>query len=162
MGLFLSRSVHKVDKKGRVSVPAGFRAALGDKLGEGLALYIPVADLGCIEAAPYAKIDERVAQIERLNPDEFEAIAIANAFLGNMTPAGFDGEGRIVLPPELIDYADISEKVTFVGMGRVFHIWEADRLAAHDLLSREVARKNTHLLRNPDAPHRPPAPESGA
>jgi len=69
-----------------------------------------------------------------------------------LTHATFDGEGRIVLPPYLMEYAGITDSATFVGVGRTFQIWEAEALAAHDIATRTVARDNIKLLRKPAPP----------
>ena len=151
MALFLSRSVHKVDKKGRVSVPSGFRAALGDELARGLALNIPLVGFACIEASPYSKIEQRIAKLDELPTDEAEAMALAHQLMGSMTHATFDAEGRIVLPDYLMVHAGIADSATFVGLGRSFQIWEAAALAEHDVVTRDVARKNIHMLRKPAA-----------
>lgn len=149
MALFLSRSVHKVDKKGRVSVPSGFRAALGDELTQGLALNMPIVGFPCIEAQPYAKLEERVALLDTLPVDEAEAMSLAHQLLGTLAHVTFDPEGRIVLPDYLMEYAGITVSATFVGLGRTFQIWEAEALAAHDIATRTVARDNIKMLRKP-------------
>lgn len=157
MAVFLSRSVHRVDKKGRVSVPSGFRAALGDELTQGLALNMPIVGFPCIEAAPFSKIEERMAILDTLPVDEAEGMSLAHQLLGTLAHVTFDGEGRIVLPDYLIEYAGISDSATFVGVGRTFQIWEAEALAAHDIATRTVARDNIKLLRKPAS-----TPEQGA
>lgn len=157
MALFLSRSVHKVDKKGRVSVPAAFRAALGDALPKGLALTKPVNRLGCIEAAPMARAHERLEQLARLNQDSQQYSALAMVTLGNMREIHFDPEGRIVLPPDLMAHAEISDSAIFVGMGPTFQIWESARLDAYMLQAEEMAAQNLNLL-SPSEPMPPAGP----
>lgn len=157
MALFLSRSVHKVDKKGRVSVPAAFRSALGDVLTAGLALTKPVNRLGCIEAAPMARAYERLDQLARLNQDSPQYSALAMVTLGNMRETHFDPEGRIVLPGDLMAHAGIDDSAVFVGMGRTFQIWQSDRLDAYMLQAEELAAQNLALL-NPTPPATAPSP----
>ncbi len=149
MALFLSRSVHKVDKKGRVSVPSGFRAALGDELVQGLGLNMPIVGFACIEALPFSKIEERMSVLDSLPVDEAEAMSLAHQMLGTLAHVTFDGEGRIVLPDYLMEYSGIRDSATFVGLGRTFQIWEAEALAAHDISTRTIARDNIKLLRKP-------------
>ncbi|WP_299550605.1 hypothetical protein [uncultured Tateyamaria sp.] len=148
MAVFLSRSVHKVDKKGRVSVPSAFRASLGDELAKGLGLNMPVVGFPCIEVLPYAKIEERLTILDSLPVDEAEAMALAHRMLGTLAHVTLDGEGRIVLPDYLIEYAGIRDSATFVGLGRTFQIWDAEALAVHDESTRLMARDNIKLMRN--------------
>ena len=150
MALFLSRSVHKVDKKGRVSVPSGFRTALGDELNHGLALNKPVVDFQCIEALPNSKIEERMTIVDALPINDPEAMEFAHQLVGTLAHVTFDPEGRIVLPEYLMDYAGITNTATFVGQGRTFQIWEPDALAAHDTSSRPAARKDISSFRRPN------------
>jgi MraZ protein len=149
MALFLSRSVHKVDKKGRVSVPSGFRTALGDELNQGLALNKPVVDFQCIEALPNSKIEERMTIVDELPINDPEAMELAHQLVGTLSHVTFDPEGRIVLPEYLMEYAGITNTATFVGQGRTFQIWEPDALAAHDASSRPAARKDISSFRKP-------------
>lgn len=151
MKLFLSRSVHKIDSKGRVSVPSGFRAVLGDALEAGLALNKPLNGTKCVEASPFDQIGERFEQLSRLNVDLPEPSALLHQCMGSLAQATFDKEGRIVLPPHLIQHAGIKDSATFVGMGKTFQIWEPEALAAHDIYTAEVARNNIHLLTDPGA-----------
>lgn len=154
MALFLSRSVHKVDKKGRVSVPAAFRTTLGDALGDGLALTKPLNRRGCIEAAPLSRAYERMEQLANINADSDIHEALAMMTIGSMREIHFDPEGRIVLPPELIDHAGITDAAVFVGLGRTFQIWDQTRLDAFTQEAEEIAARNFELLQ-PGTPAHP-------
>lgn len=146
MALFLSRSVHKVDKKGRVSVPAAFRAALGDLITDGIALVKPLNRLAAIEASPLARVHERIEQLETLNQDSPQHAAIAMVTLGNMRQVPFDGEGRIVLPEDLMTYAGIVDSAVFVGLGKYFQIWNAEALDAYMAEAEAMAAQNITLF----------------
>lgn len=161
MKLFLSRSVHKVDKKGRVSVPSGFRTVLGERLSDGLGLNIPLSGIKCIEASPFEHVEERFMQLSRLNADLPEPSALFHQCLGSLAQAPVDKEGRIVLPPHLMEHAGIVDSAIFVGMGHTFQIWEAEALAARDAYTAEVARNNIHLLTDPTAPPQTAMPGEG-
>ena len=159
MALFLSRSVHKVDKKGRVSVPAAFRAALGDQLSEGIALTKPVNRLAAIEASPISRVNARMEQLETLNENMPHVAALAMVTLGNMRKIPFDGEGRIILPEDLISYAGITDSAVFVGLGKYFQIWEANALEAYMLEAEAMAAQHLDLL-SPQSPAQTAAPQT--
>lgn len=146
MALFLSRSTHKVDKKGRVSVPAAFRSALGDALGDGIALTKPVNRQKAIEAAPMARVLARMDQLDTLNPDTREYAAISMVTLGNMRQVSIDGDGRMILPEDMLAYAGITESAVFVGLGRTFQIWEAEALDAYMQEAETIAAENINML----------------
>ena len=50
---------------------------------------------------------------------------------GNQYRLPFDGEGRVILPPAFREYAGITAQATFVGVGKLFQIWNPERLDAH-------------------------------
>ncbi len=157
MALFLSRSVHKVDKKGRVSVPAAFRAALGEAISEGIALTKPMNRLTCIEASTMKRVGERIEQLEKMNEDTSEHAAFAMVTLGNMRQVPFDGEGRIVLPADFMAFAGVTDSAVFVGLGKTFQIWEQAALDAYMAEAEAIAAQNIAMLNKPA----PPAPEAG-
>lgn len=139
MTSFLSTYVNKVDKKGRVSVPAAYRTALSDQTFQGLIAY-PSLSHPAIEAFGRDMLERMNArrfdqQIEGgdfeqalLGQDEDDAIEIIMA-MSNELP--FDGEGRIVLPQSLAGAAGITDEVAFVGRGSRFQLWAPERWESH-------------------------------
>lgn len=121
---FTANYANRVDRKGRVSVPARFRALLDGSEFAGVAVYESFK-LPCLEASAREYID---ALSEKLN-EEFGAFddekeALAAALLGGTFELPFDGEGRILLPQPLLDFSGIVETAVFVGVGEKFLIWE--------------------------------------
>lgn len=62
---------------------------------------------------------------------------LATAIFGEAVQLPFDGDGRVLLPTDLIDYAGLSDNAAFVGMGKKFQMWnptafEKRRAAARD------------------------------
>ncbi len=58
-----------------------------------------------------------------------------------------DKEGRILLPDNLVSYAGLGETVVFMGLGRIFQIWEPEAAERRRAEARERAR--THGLTLP-------------
>ena len=130
MALFLSRSTHKVDKKGRVSVPAAFRSALGNDIGKGIGLSRPLAGQNAIEATPMSQVEERMAQIDTMASDSLQYAAYAHLLMGAVRTVAIDSDGRMILPEDLLTEAGITDSAVFVGLGRTFQIWEQRALDA--------------------------------
>ena len=101
MVLFLSTFHNKVDKKGRVSVPATFRAALASQSFAGVVAYSSFIN-PCIEACGMERIEKISTRIETLDPYSDEYDAFTTTILGGSVQLGFDGEGRILLPEALV------------------------------------------------------------
>jgi MraZ protein len=123
MALFLSTFENKVDMKGRVSVPSQFRSMLQGKDFSGIVLYQSSIN-GCIEGCSIERIQKLSETIDDLDQLSRERDAFAAVILGGSAQLPFDSDGRVILPKNLMDFADISDKAVFVGKGQVFEVWE--------------------------------------
>ena len=140
MALFLSTFVNKVDRKGRVSVPAPFRATLASQAFAGIVAF-PSFKFPAVEGCGIDRMEEMSTRHDGLGQfsDDHESLAVIFADAQQLP---FDGEGRIVLPPALCEHAGISESAAFVGLGRTFQIWEPERFRRHQEGLRDRARRN--------------------
>lgn len=145
MALFLSRYDNKVDKKGRISVPAPYRTALAAQNFAGIVAYpSPVSQ--AIECCGMDRMERLAAGIETFNPFSNEFGAFATAILSNAHQLAFDGEGRVVLPGSLIGHAGIGDLATIAGQGPVFQIWNPDSYAVHEREAAALAREQADRL----------------
>ncbi len=143
--LFLSTFVNKVDKKGRVSVPAPFRAALAGQSFAGVVAF-PSFVYPAIDASGIDRMEELSRSVDRFNPFSDEHDAFANALFAASHQLGWDGEGRIVLPEKLMRHAGITAMAAFVGRGATFQIWEPEAARANHETARERARRERGAL----------------
>lgn len=153
---FLGTHQNRLDAKGRVSVPAPFRAALrvladGNGNDEGTAGLIlrPSHKHPCIEAWPPAIFAALGNPLERLDLFSEAHDDLAMTLYPDAYPAETDREGRIVLPDWLVAHAGLADTVTFMGLGRTFQIWEPEAAERRRLEARERAR--AHGLTLPGA-----------
>lgn len=146
MALFIDTFINKIDKKGRISVPATFRAALNGPGFQGIVAF-PSFKYPAIQAASMEwmqGLTERMAQVDLFSDehDDLTATLFADA-----KQLAFDGEGRIMLPESLTAHAGISEAAAFVGRGTSFEIWEPARLEAYKAEARQRASEKGRTLR---------------
>jgi MraZ protein len=134
---FLSTFVNKVDRKGRVSVPAPFRAALAGEAFQGIIAYPSLAD-PAIDAFGRSVLEElNRRRLERtMQEGDFEAALLGgdsmiDTILALAHEMPFDGEGRIVLPAALADAAGVADRAAFVGRGSRFQIWSPEAFDRH-------------------------------
>lgn len=152
---FLSTFVNKVDRKGRVSVPAPFRAALAGEPFQGIIAYPSLADPAIDAFGRSVLEDLNRRRLERdLQQGDFEAALLGggdpmvDTIMAMAHELPFDGEGRIVLPAALAESAGIDDRATFVGRGARFQIWSPEsferhqRAAVESLRSRLATRGN--------------------
>ena len=135
---FLSTYVNKVDRKGRVSVPAPFRAALSASSFLGLIAY-PSLRQPAVEAFSRDVLDQLNARriSQSLEGGDFEQVLLGEgdplveAVMAIVHELPFDGEGRIVLPTALIAHGGLEDQAAFVGRGNRFQIWSPEAFEAH-------------------------------
>jgi MraZ protein len=137
MPLFLSTYVNKIDRKGRVSVPAPFRAALAAQPFQGVVLFKGTTQ-DCIEGFDYAAMEEISSRLDHFDLFSNQQDDLATAIFAESVQCPFDGEGRIGIPQSMIEFAGLGENAAFVGLGRKFQIWDAARFDKR----REDARAN--------------------
>ncbi len=139
MALFLSTFTNKVDKKGRVSVPKPFRAAVEKSAYNGVIVYQPYR-LDCIEGADIAFLEQLSDRAySDISPFDDEELSVATSILAESHRLGFDPEGRIMLPDFLRKAAGITNQATFAGIGKKFQIWEPSAHKQHIRKQREAA-----------------------
>ena len=121
--MFLSTYENRIDKKGRVSVPASFRSYLSNLGYNGVICYPSFNNL-CIEAWPQDRIEKISNAIDALNPFDEKKDFFATSILSESINLQFDSEGRISLTTKLLKHAKIKNSMLFVGQGKTFQIWE--------------------------------------
>ena len=121
--MFLSTYENKLDKKGRVSVPASFRSYLSNLGYNGVICY-PSFNNQSIEAWPQDRVEKISNSIDNLNPFEEKRDFFATSILSESINLQFDSEGRILLNIKLLKHAKIKNSMLFVGQGKTFQIWE--------------------------------------
>ena len=128
MALFLSTFTNRIDKKGRISVPAPFRIALGEQIAQGIVVFASHQH-ACLEGFDWAKMDEIGDRMDHYDLFSDEQDDLATTIFGQSVQLLPDGEGRVVLPATLIEAARLEEQATFVGLGRKFQIWNPELFA---------------------------------
>ena len=121
--MFLASYENKLDKKGRVSVPASYRSYLSNLGYNGVICY-PSFNHQSIEAWPQDRIEKISNTIDSLNPFEEKRDYFATSILSESINLQFDSEGRILLSSKLLKHAKIKNSMLFVGQGKTFQIWE--------------------------------------
>jgi MraZ protein len=155
MDRFLSNAINRIDAKGRVSVPAHFRAVVQKRGYSDLyalrGLETPSLDVGGPDLLD--RYEERIAK-----EDPFLQTADDMSFFchGDGAFLKLDQDGRITVTDFIREHTGIRDEVAFVGRGQFFQIWEPERLSAHGAAVRSRLLK----LRRAAAAHaRPGEPE---
>ena len=166
MDRFVSTFTNKIDAKGRVSIPAPFRAVLErDGYGSpglgGIYCYpsldAPALDAGGERLAK--KIDGLLSGLPDYS-DERDELSVA--LYGDVQILSIDGDGRIVLPESLRAHAGLSGAVTFVGLGDKFQMWEPGRFEKRRADARSKVQSTRKLFGAGSLPGAPGDGDEGA
>ena len=144
--MFLSTYENRLDKKGRVSVPASFRSYLSSLGYNGVICY-PSFNNQSIEAWPQDRIEKISNAIDSLNPFEEKRDFFATSILSESINLQFDSEGRISLTSKLLKHAKIKSSMIFVGQGKTFQIWEPTIFEKFKVNARKKANLNRASLK---------------
>ena len=139
--MFLSSYENKIDKKGRVSVPATFRSYLNTMGFNGFISY-PSFNHSALEACSQDRIEKLSNTIDSLNPFEEKRDFFATSILSESINLQFDSEGRISLTSKLLKHAKIKNSMLFVGQGKTFQIWEPTTFEKFKVNARKKANLN--------------------
>ena len=139
---FVSHFTKPLDAKGRVSIPATFRAILARDGFEGLYIH-PSLSAQALDCGGNALLSEIHGLIETFSPYSEERDTYALALEGSSEILKVDPEGRVTLSETAKHFAGIGSEATFVGLGHKFQIWEPELFRAH----LEAARISVRDLR---------------
>lgn len=127
---FRGESVHKVDPKGRVSVPAPFRRVLeeGDPdwtegLNPTFVLIYGRPRKRCLEGysmRSIEEVDETISRLQRFSPERERLERMLNT---KSVEAQVDENGRVLLSAKLRERIGLEGEALFAGMGEKFQIW---------------------------------------
>ena len=141
--MFLSSHENKIDKKGRVSVPAPFRSFLTTQGYNGFVSY-PSFSNPALECCTQERIEKLSESIDTLGPFEDKRDYFATSVLSESVNLNFDSEGRVSVPEKLLQHAKIKSNIVFVGLGKVFQMWDPKLFTNF----KSIARKKSYLNRS--------------
>ena len=143
MSDFIGRYLNKVDKKGRVSVPASWRLSLIGKEFSGIIAQSSLSEKS-IDAYPREYLELLQNKLD-LNDPLLEENEYESTVLFGGSVLSFDSEGRVILSSSLRAESNIEAEALFVGMGRRFRIWSPktfDEYLGRAKLYMDKRRKN--------------------
>jgi MraZ protein len=144
--MFLSTYENKIDKKGRVSVPASFRSHLSSLGYNGFIAY-PSFNHDALEACSEDRIEKLSNTIDSLNPFEEKRDFFATSVLSESISLQFDSEGRVSIPEKLLNHAKMKNNILFVGLGKTFQIWEPKSFEKFKIVARKKSYQNRSNLK---------------
>jgi transcriptional regulator MraZ len=144
---FSGSSTHKVDAKGRVSLPADFRKVL-EGVGSSHVVVLPqMKHQDAHVVLSQTGYDKVVEQYEALDLSEDDSDILAMKIVTDARQIPVDDAGRLVLSKDLREQIGISSEMRFVGRGSSFQLWEPGKRAAYEAASRDRSQELAPSIR---------------
>jgi MraZ protein len=122
--LFRGVSVVNLDAKGRLAIPARYRERLQESCSSRLVITVDRDHCLLLYPEPtWVEIERKLAALPSFNPTNR---AMQRLYIGHAQEVEMDGQGRVLLPPELRSFAALDKRVALVGQGQKFELWDAD------------------------------------
>lgn len=149
MTQFVGTHFGKLDGKGRISVPAEFRAEL-EAAGTNQLVFRTSHQNPCIEARTRPVFQHMLESILALEHFSEDREALEAGIVADSRILRLDADGRLVMPRDLSDSVELREEIAFLGKGDRFEIWNAEAARAHVTeAKRRVLEKRLTLAATP-------------
>ncbi|HHT36261.1 MAG: division/cell wall cluster transcriptional repressor MraZ [Candidatus Wallacebacter cryptica] len=119
--MFMGEYQHSVDNKGRLIIPAKFREDLGEN-----AVMTRGLD-NCLFLFPQSEWKILEEKLKSLPLTKATARQFVRFFFSGATECDLDKQGRITIPQNLRDYADVDKDVVVIGVSNRIEIWSRGR-----------------------------------
>ena len=128
--MFRGSSLHTIDSKGRIIIPSRFREIIKADDNNGIMISRMDSGLVAYKHTEWRKIETRILSLAEKsdNMRRFRRVFIGGAF-----ECPCDKQGRILIPPMLRQYAELSREIVLVGVLDHFEIWSREKWEKENL-----------------------------
>ena len=113
----------KIDVKGRLLIPSAFKKQLAPAIPRGFVLKRAVFQ-NCLELYPLAQWEELIKKVNSLNRFKKKNNDFIRRFTAGVKFIELDGNGRLLIPKDLIEFSNINRDVTLSTSVNIIEIWD--------------------------------------
>lgn len=121
----LGEFMHTVDAKGRVFLPAKWRAELSEEV------VVTAGQERCLFVMTRSRFEERAQQLEQHSSDRKANRDYNRLFFSSASEEAIDKSGRMSIPAGLRTYAGLGKEVAFIGVSDRAEIWDRQAWTAY-------------------------------
>ena len=121
------KGIHNMnlDGKGRLTIPSKYRSTIIDQVNGNMVITID-SEEKCLLLYPstaWRKIQDKINNLPSFNKN---AKRIQRLLIGHAEYLEMDASGRVLISKPLINFAEMTKKITLIGQGEKFEIWSDD------------------------------------
>ena len=124
--MFRGVNTLNLDAKGRFAIPTRYRERLKDCCASQLVITVDPND-HCLLIYPVSEWQEIERKLMRLPSFNKAARRLQRLLVGHATEVDMDGQGRVLLPPPLREFAQMNKHAVLIGQGNKFELWDEGR-----------------------------------
>ena len=113
----------KIDVKGRLLIPSAFKKQLAPVIPKGFVLKRAVFQ-NCLELYPLAQWEELIKKVNSLNRFKKKNNDFIRRFTAGVKFIELDGNGRLLIPKDLLEFSNINREVTLSTSVNIIEIWD--------------------------------------
>lgn len=123
--MFRGQFEHAMDQKGRVALPSRFRDALTAAGDEKVVVTRALSD-ACLDVFPMKRWEAFEAKVAALPQFDANVIKLRRLYVSAAVECELDGQGRILVPPGLRQFAKLEKSVVWAGMIEKAELWSEE------------------------------------
>lgn len=128
--MFYGSHAINMDAKGRLAIPARVRELLHESCGGRIVLTAHTENR-CLHLFPEPYWQELLPKIEGWSSFKPKSRRARLLLMGHACPLELDGNGRVLVPPTLREYAGLEKKLLLVGQGKGLELWDETKFAQY-------------------------------
>lgn len=118
-----------LDAKGRLAIPTRYRQYINDSCKGQLIVTVDQEYSLLIYPQPdWEEIEQKLAELPSFDK---QARLLQRLLIGHATEVEMDGNGRLLIPPPLREFAGLDKRVVLIGQGKKFELWDDQRWYGH-------------------------------
>lgn len=120
--MFRGVNALNLDSKGRMAMPTRYRESLQEQCDGQMVVTVDRDHCLLLYPLPeWEQIERKLVKLPSLNK---QARRLQRLLIGHATEVEMDGQGRLLLPPPLRDFATLDKRVVLIGQGNKFEVWD--------------------------------------